>query len=80
MKLTALNKVVLLISLSAFYFGCATIPTTVNIKCPNPPKMRKVVVKDGTLKGKDLEDAIKNHEDLWKHIHRLHKLGCKKSK
>jgi hypothetical protein len=57
--------------------ACASSRHIVRLACPKPPIILRVEVKDGTISGKDLDNAIENHERLWEHIHILEKLGCK---
>ena len=64
---------VMLILLSS----CAHGQKIVRLACPNYPIMLRVEVRDGAIKGKDLDHAIENHQSLWGHIHLLEKLGCK---
>lgn len=72
-----MNKLFLILSSSLLVIGCASGRHIVQLRCPKPPIMIRVDVQNGTIKGKDLDHVIENHESLWKHIHLLEKLGCK---
>ena len=70
-------KKILLLVIVLFFTGCASGRHIVQLRCPKPPIMIRVDVQNGTIKGKELDHVIQNHESLWKHIHILEKLGCK---
>ena len=62
-----------------FFFllsACASSQHIVRLACPKPPIILRVEVKNGTVSGKDLDNAIENNQKLWQHIHLLEKLGC----
>lgn len=67
----------LILAFAMLSMACASGRAIVNIKCPGYPIMLEVEVKGGTVKGKDLDHAIENHQRLWQHIHVLEKLGCR---
>lgn len=55
--------------------GCATGGVCKKIKTPLEPKVLPVAVKNGTISGKDLDNAIENHINAHKYIEELKKLG-----
>lgn len=70
-------KLLAILTILIGMIGCASGRHVVNIACPKPPIMFRVEVKDKTIKGKDVDHAIENHQRLWQHIELLEKLGCK---
>lgn len=72
-----MKKLLLVLISSSLVFGCAHGRAIVRLDCPQPPILLRVQVQQGTVSGKDLNNAIENNQRLWQHIHLLEKLGCK---
>ena len=45
------------------------------VKLPTAPTVRSVNVQNGVIKGRSLDNVIKNHIDAWKYIKELQTLG-----
>lgn len=60
----------------ALVTGCAGTKTIVHVRCPEPPILLKVEVRNGVIRGKDKDNAIENHQSIWQYVHLLRKLGC----
>ena len=71
-----MKKIIIMI-ITSLLVGCAHGRAIVRIDCPQPPILLRVRVQQGTVSGKDLNNAIENNQRLWQHIHLLEKLGCK---
>lgn len=71
-----MKKIFLVLLSSLLGLGCASGRAIVRLDCPNPPIMLRVIVADKTIKGKEVDHVIENHQRLWQHIHLLEKLGC----
>lgn len=72
-------KTALAILIALFATSCGhKVYVPIKVSCPPHPVMEKVRTVDGTVSGKDLDNAIENFGKLWKHIHQIETLGCTK--